>query len=110
MMDPFGIHRMSNPPLSSGGISAHIPSDPVNAVRMMTNDHQLPISPNMAGDLHHTLSMHSQSQKNALGIGNHPDSALDQANSNQIAFDSYNNNRGGAVLPSGNNQLEVYSE
>jgi len=62
MMDPFGIHRMSNPPLTSGGISAHIPSDPVNAVRIMNDgNEQLPISPNMAGELHHTLSMHSQS-------------------------------------------------
>jgi len=59
-LDPFGIHRMSNPPLSSGGISAHIPSDPVNGVRMMNDgNEQAAISPNMAGELHHTLSMHS---------------------------------------------------
>lgn len=52
-MDPFGIHRMSNPPLSSGGISAHIPSDPANAARMLNEgNEQVPISPNMAGELH----------------------------------------------------------
>jgi hypothetical protein len=59
-MDQFGIHRMSNPPLSSGGISTHIPSDPVKAVRMMNDGNGIVgISPNMAGELHHTLTMHS---------------------------------------------------
>jgi hypothetical protein len=35
------------------------------------------ISPNAMGEFHQTLTLHSQSQKNALGVGNHPDSAME---------------------------------
>lgn len=60
MLDPFGIHRISNPPLSSGGMSAHIPSDPNNAAQILNDGNQLQlISPNMAVELQQTLTVHS---------------------------------------------------
>ena len=60
MLDPFGIHR--NPPMSSGGISAHIPSDPNNAARILNDgNEQMAISPNMAVELQQTMTLHSQS-------------------------------------------------
>lgn len=109
MLHPFAGHRGSNnPPLSSGAASAHLPSDLNNAaaaaaaavrLNLMSDgrDHQQAMSSNMAGELHQTLTMHSQSQKNMLGVGNHPDSALEQNNGgnnngerNMIAYGTYN--------------------
>jgi len=57
------------------------------------------------GLMHQTISLHSQSQKNALGIGNHPDSALEQNNNNN-AYVSYlpNEERTPSVHPNINNQ------
>jgi len=46
--------------MSSGGISAHIPSDPNNAARILNDgNEQMAISPNMAVELQQTMTLHS---------------------------------------------------
>ena len=75
-------------------------------------------SSNMAGEMHQTLTIHSQSQKNALGIGNHPDSALDQNNNvdRNIAYGTYHRQEGGVtpshIVSAGhhNQQIDIYSD